>query len=132
MRIEIGLINLKPKKIKSLAKNRVGFHSQAISKIITNIVCQIELLEEQLWNITDEINTIIVNSDTALLKIPGMGKIEAAYILSTIDNIARFDSPSKIVTFAGLNPKIRQSGQFNAKSTRMSRRGNKLLRYALI
>ena len=122
----------KTEKIKSLAKNSVGFHSSAISKIITNIVCQIELLEEQFKNITTEIKTIIINSNTALLKIPGMGKIEAAYILSAIDNIARFDSPSKIVAFAGLDPKIRQSGQFNARSTRMSKRGNKLLRYALI
>ena len=122
----------KTEKMKSLAKNSVGFHSSAISKIITNIVCQIELFEEQFKNITDEIKFYTTNSDTALLKIPGMGKIEAAYILSAIDNIARFDSPSKIVVFAGLYPKIRQSGQFNAKSTRMSKRGNKLLSYTLI
>ena len=60
-----------------------------------------------------------------------MGDIQIAYIMSAIKDITRFDSPSKILAFAGLDPKVRQSGQFKAKNTRMSKRGNKLLRYAL-
>ena len=60
-----------------------------------------------------------------------MGPIQIAYILSAIRNISHFDDSSKILAFAGLDPKIRQSGNFKASSTRMSKRGNALLRYAI-
>lgn len=52
--------------------------------------------------------------------------------MSSIISIARFSSPEKIVAYAGLDPKVRQSGTWQASKTRMSKRGNKLLRYALI
>lgn len=52
--------------------------------------------------------------------------------MSSIPNILDFDSPSKLVAYAGLDPIVRQSGNFNASVTRMSKRGKKLLRYALI
>ena len=61
-----------------------------------------------------------------------MGYLQAANILSVIYSIERFDSPEQVLAYAGLDPIIRQSGLFNAKSTRMSKRGNSLLRYTLI
>ena len=82
-------------------------------------------MEKQIIDIIKPINS-------PLLKIPGFGYIQTAYLLATFENIARFDSPSKLLAYAGLDPKVRQSGLFKASSTRMSKRGNKLLRYALI
>jgi transposase len=119
-------------QIKSLAKNSVGFHSDSLSLVIKNIVHQIEFLDLQLDIVVPEIVNHILVSGSALHQIPGMGPIQIAYILSAIQNIARFDSPCKIVAFAGLDPKTRQSGQFSASTTRMSKRGNRLLRYGLI
>jgi len=119
------------KQIKSLAKCSVGYHSDALSLIIKNIVYQIEFLSSQLDIIESLIKSHPLVLDSALFQIPGMGYIQIAYILSAIQNISRFDTPSKILAFAGLDPKIRQSGQFSASYTRMSKRGNKLLRYAL-
>lgn len=53
-------------------------------------------------------------------------------ILSCIGNIQRFSSPAKLLAYAGLDPAVVQSGNFSAKNTRMSKRGNSMLRYALI
>ena len=39
---------------------------------------------------------------------------------------------NKLLTFAGLNPSVYHSGNFQAKTTRMSKRGSRVLRYALI
>lgn len=119
-------------QIKELAKKSVGYHSDALSKIIKNIIHQIEFLTSQLDIIESEIQSHPLILGSRLSQIPGMGPIQIAYILSAIENITRFDSPSKIVAYAGLDPKVRQSGQFTAASTRMSKRGNYLLRYALI
>lgn len=118
--------------IKELAKNSIGYHSDALSLVIKNIVHQIEFLEAQLDAIESEIKSHSLVQDSPLKQIPGMGDIQIAYIMSAIRNIARFDSPRKVQAYAGLDTKIRQSGQFSASSTRMTKRGNRLLRYALI
>jgi len=119
------------KQIKSLAKSSVGYHSAALSIIIKNIIHQIEFLSSQIDMIESELKSHPLVIDSRLHQIPGMGSIQIAYILSAIQNITRFDSPDKILAFAGLDPKTRQSGQFSANKTRMSKRGNRLLRYAL-
>lgn len=119
------------KEIKNLAKDSVGYYSNSLSIVIKNIIQQIEFLSLQINEIESALKSHHLVVDSRLHQIPGMGPIQIAYILSAIKNISQFDEPSKILAFAGLDPKVRQSGQFNASSTRMSKRGNKLLRYAL-
>ena len=55
-------------------------------------------------------------------------------ITQTIEliELLRFSSPSKVLAFAGLDPTVYQSGNFNASHTKMSKRGSCPLRYALI
>lgn len=53
-------------------------------------------------------------------------------ILSCIGDFKRFPHPCKILAFAGLDPNVIQSGNFTARTTRMSKRGSSMLRYALI
>lgn len=122
----------KVKHLKSLALDSVGFHSTSISFNIKTTIAQLELFREQIIEVDRLIVTAMQDLDSPILNIPGMGYIQAAYILSVIQNITHFSSPSKLLAFAGLDPKIRQSGMWSASSTRMSKRGNKLLRYALI
>ena len=50
--------------------------------------------------------------------------------MSAIISIERFDDSKKLVAYAGLDPKVRQSGTWSASKTRMSKRGSKILRYA--
>ena len=122
----------KVKAVKEASKNSIGFHSNALALRIQQYIFLLELIEKQIDEVTQSIvnHSLVINSP--LLKIKGLGYIEIAYILSAIININRFDDPSKVVAYAGLDPRIRQSGTFNALRTRMSKRGNKLLRYALI
>ena len=93
---------------------------------------QIELIESQIDDVQHAIIEHMRVLDSPLLQLPGMGYIQTAYIISVIQNIQRFDSALKVIAYAGLDPKIRQSGQFTASKTHMSKRGSKLLRYALI
>ena len=52
--------------------------------------------------------------------------------MSAIISIERFDDSKKLVAYARLDPKVRQSGTWSASNNRMSKRGSKILRYALI
>ena len=110
----------------------MGINSKSISIKIRQIIEQVELIERQIEDLLDVICNDEIVRDCALLQIPGMGYLQAANILSVIYSIERFDSPEQVLAYAGVDPIIRQSGLFNAKSTRMSKRGNSLLRYTLI
>ena len=120
------------KSLKSLAKSSVGVKNTYISIQITQTIAQIELIESQI----DELEHIIENAmdelDSVIMSVPGIGKINGAMILGEIGDIKRFSHPSKLLAYAGLDPVINQSGKFNAKHTKMSKRGSKMLRYALI
>lgn len=119
-------------ELKELANNSVGIASPAISAQILLSIHQIEFYEDQITQLEQWIEEYVNASHTLLLSVPGISKIFAGYILSSIPNILDFSIPSKLIAYAGLDPIVRQSGNFNATNTRMSKRGKKLLRYALI
>ena len=70
--------------------------------------------------------------DSVRMTIPDIGYINGGMILGEIGEIHRFSNPNKLLAFAGLDPSVYQSGNFQAKSTRMSKRGSRVLRYALV
>ncbi len=58
-----------------------------------------------------------------LLTIPGIGLVTAASILAVVGDIGRFDRPAKLVSYLGLDPRIRQSGDRPAMRGHISRAG---------
>ena len=71
-------------------------------------------------------------NDSVIMTIPGIGYLNGGMILGEIGDIHRFSTPKKLLAFAGLDPSVYQSGNFNARRTRMSKRGSRILRYALM
>ena len=65
--------------------------------------------------------------------IPGIGIRMGAMILAEIGDFSRFDSPDKILAYAGMSPSTYQSGQLSLSGTysHMEKRGSRYLRYAL-
>ncbi len=67
-----------------------------------------------------------------LLKtVPGIGKHTAASILAEIEDISLFPSVIQLVAYAGLDPSVCQSGQFEGDRNKISKRGSGYLRKAL-
>lgn len=119
-------------ELKSIASNSVGINNSAISIQIKMIITQIELYESQIKDIEKQISSFMKKNDNVITSIPGVADMTAAIILSEFGDINRFNNPNQVLAFAGLDPSVKQSGNFNASSTRMSKRGSPLLRYALI
>ena len=69
---------------------------------------------------------------SVLMTIPGIGTVNGGMILGEIGDIHRFSTLGKLLAFAGLDPTVYQSGNFQAKRTHMSKRGSRVLRYALM
>ncbi len=62
--------------------------------------------------------------------IPGVGKYSAVHIMSAIGDIKRFPSDEELASYAGLTPKIFQSGE--TRVDKGIRHGDKLLNWILI
>ena len=67
-----------------------------------------------------------------LLTIPGVGPDTAATILAEIADISYFKRPSKLVKWAGLAPRVYQSGHRKHVTGKIHKGGNKYLRRALV
>lgn len=122
----------KIKLLKETAKSSIGIYSSAIALNIRICIETLDQKERQIDAIDKEICSHPIVKDSPLHQLTGINDIEIGYIMSAITSITHFASPRKLVAYAGLDPKVRQSGTWSAKTTRMSKRGNKLLRYALI
>ncbi len=96
----------------------------------------------QLFERLNFLNTQIAELDTEIIKyyetfncylhtIPGVGPIAAATILGEIGDIRRFKTASALVAYAGIDPSVKQSGEFNSTHNHMSKRGSPYLRHAI-
>jgi transposase len=63
--------------------------------------------------------------------IPGIGPLLGLTIAAEIGDIARFSSARKLVGYAGLAPKVKQSGQ-SSRTGPLSKAGSKALRWAAV
>ncbi|MBR4182854.1 MAG: IS110 family transposase [Lachnospiraceae bacterium] len=120
------------RQLRALAQKSVGNSDSTVSIQITQTISQIELLDSQIDKVEAEMTEIMKFSDSVIMTIPGIGYINGGMILGEIGDIHRFSKPHQLLAYAGLDPSVRQSGTFNARRTRMSKRGSKVLRYALI
>lgn len=117
---------------KEIANNSVGFSNKSLELEIKHCIEQIELLSKQKAEIEHSISNLLPNVNSNLINIKGIGLITSSTIIAEIGNINSFKNSSKLLAFSGLDPKIKQSGNFNASSVSMSKRGSRLLRYSLI
>ena len=93
-------------------------------KLIRELTSDIDEIEHEIKLIMDEINSPI-------LSIPGINYRMGAMIIAEIGDFNRFDSPDKILAYAGLSPSTYQSGQLDGAYSHMEKRGSRYLRYAL-
>ena len=89
-------------------------------------------MQKQIDDIDKRIKEVLKEIDTPILSIPGISFKLAGSILAEIGDISRFDSPSKLLAFAGLDPSMYQSGKFFSTHSVMVKRGSKYLRFALM
>ena len=119
-------------ELKSLAKTTVGIKDTSVSLHVIQLIELIELFDRQIKDIVTKITDTVNKLDTKLLSVPGINIIACAIILGETNNFDNFSNATKLLAFAGLDPKIRQSGNFSVTSCRMSKKGSPYLRYALI
>ena len=122
----------KARELRILAQKSVGVNDSSLSIQITHTIEQIELLDSQLFHTELEMANLVTCLHSVIMTIPGIGFINGGMILGEIGDIHHFSELKKLLAFTGLDPSVHQSGNFQAQRTRMSKRGSRVLRYALI
>jgi transposase len=118
-------------KLKELAKNTVGEDNEIFVIQLNSLLAlyrqaahEVDSLEKQIFALIEEIKP-------RSLTIPGIGSLSSAVIYAEYGDLSKFDSPSQMLSFAGLEPGYYQSG-ISEHGGHMVKRGSSHLRYTLM
>ena len=118
-------------RIRDAARNSVGSRMPAKSLELQHTIRLIRELDSEIAEIEAEIKTIMDEIESPITTIPGISCRMGAMILAEAGDLFRFDSPDKLLAYAGMSPSIYQSGQLKNSYPHMEKRGFQYLRYAL-
>ena len=116
---------------REAARNSIGSNMPAKSLELKHTIKLIQELTSEIDEIETEIKSIMDEVNSPILSIPGINYRMGAMILAEIGDFSRFDSPDKILAYAGMSPSTYQSGQLDNCYSHMEKRGSRYLRYAL-
>ena len=118
-------------ELKTLARNTVGSTRDYLLQEMEIIIDIYNQLQSKVEEVEQQINDCVLVLDPPMLTIPGIGVSSAAVILSEFGDLSKFDSPSKLLSFAGLEPGYFQSG-ISESVGKMVKHGSSHLRYAIM
>lgn len=120
-------------KLINSAKNSFGvtFSKESFTFQLKLLVEQVKFIEGQIDDCETKIKELMEKINSPITTIPGIGPVLGAIIISEFGDISRFDKPSKLVAFAGIDATVSQSGEFEGTHNVMSKRGSPYLRKAL-
>ena len=117
--------------IRDAARNSIGSKMPAKSLELQHTIRLIRELDAEIDEIEAEIETMMEEIHSPITTIPGIGCRMGAMILAEAGDLSRFDSPDKLLAYAGMSPSTYQSGQLKNCYPHMEKRGSRYLRYAL-
>ena len=116
-------------RLKALAKKSVGQPSAPLEFPLRQLVAQVEFTKGQMKELDAELDRLLEGS--LITTIPGIGTVCGAGILGEIGDASRFPSAAQIVAFAGCDPSVFESGEFEGTRAHLSKRGSPHLRWYL-
>ena len=118
-------------QLKALAKSTIGTQSDYLLDQMNILLELYSQLDSKVDELDAQIKECVWGIDPPCLSIPGIGVLSAAVILSEFGDFSKFQNPSKMLAFAGLEPGYFQSGQ-SEFAGHIVKHGSSRLRYALM
>jgi hypothetical protein len=118
-------------EIRDAARNSIGSRMPAKSLELKHTIQLIQVLDAEIEEVENEINSIMDKVHSPITTIPGIGTRMGAMILAEVGDFHNFDSADKILAYAGMSPSTYQSGQLTSSYSHMEKRGSRYLRYAI-
>ncbi len=113
------------------AANTVGNYSSSYEFLLNETIENINTLTNQQKRVEKEITRLLEPINSPLLRIKGLGINTAAILIAEFQNFENFNYSKQVISFAGLDTSIKQSGTMNVIG-KMTKRGSKYIRRAII
>ena len=109
-----------------------GHGNTGVFYLIRHYIEMIRLLDAQTKQILTQVKVLLKeqkNSQMAkqvrlLQSIPGIGFLSAVTLVCEIGDFSAFKRPKQLFAYFGLDPAVRQSGNFSGADLKMSKRGS--------
>jgi transposase len=121
---------------RTALKNRMreGSRSKTVSKLWAQKLRQ---LDQDIERVEQEMQRVVKDDEqlsrdfALLLSVPGVGMVTAVTVLAEIGDLRRFERARQLTAFAGVSPRVVQSGTSVRGGTHLCKRGNHRVRRAL-
>ena len=100
--------------------------------VLGTTLATIRTLQTQLKTLDKTIAQELAAIPQTLASVPGLGPVWTAGLIAELGDISRFDDQAAIAQFAGLTWEAKESGNFQAEDTALTKHGNSYLRYYLV
>lgn len=121
---------VKFQKLKLLAMNSIGYETDSDIILMAESIHNYESLSSSIEIIENRIIELMNVIPETLTSIPGITKISAAIIIAEIGDFKNFSNPAQVISFAGLDSSVNQSGTMETRG-HLVKRGSSLLRSTL-
>jgi len=114
-------------KLKQLAKDSIGFETQSDLFLLKEAIKSYEYLSILIQSIEEKIEIYMKDIPQTITTIPGVTTISAAIIIAELGDFKNFTNPAQVISFAGLDTSVSQSGMMETRG-HLVKRGSGLLR----
>ena len=118
-------------KLKHLAQETIGSSSEVLNAQLQSSLCIYNSFQVEIDSIFDKLLELSKSISSPVFTIRGVGPISALSIISEYQNFISFNSPAAMLSYAGLEPSVIQSGTIE-KTGRMVKRGSGYLRETIM
>lgn len=107
--------------------------NESTTLLIASAISQLNCIAETLAHLASEMNRLASSLPeyNVVMSMFGVGSVLGSQLIAEIGDISRFHNKRALVAFAGLDAPPFQSGNFNAQSRSISKRGSASLRKTL-
>ena len=126
-----GRCKTSPLELINIAKTSIGTDSDHLSFLLIQGIKKLKSIESQINEYDGLIKHYVDLINPIILTIPGISYTTAGLILGEIGDISRFPNSSNLISYAGLDIEVYESGKYKATNKSISKKGSKYLRYAL-
>ena len=126
-----GKCSVTAEKLIEAAKTSIGIKDDYLAFQLSQGIKRLKSIQSTIDEYNDQISKYVDLINPTILTISGVGYITAGLILGEIGDITNFKNSEHLISYAGLDVKIYESGKYKATNLSISKKGSVYLRYAL-
>ena len=124
---------IKMKNISESIYSGVSIDDEVSQRLFINTINNIQETNRMLESVLNDMIKLAKQLDSfeIIKSIVGIGENLAARIIAELGDLSKFNNKNQLISYAGLDPMIRQSGQRSGMGLSITKKGNKYLRCLL-